>query len=439
MPIQARCPQCQKSYKLSDDRRGKQVRCQACSHLFRVGEPAAKTPADSHPPATRTMATAPKPKAKPTPAPEPAVTAGPGKSRLLVIALIAGAVLILCGGAGAAVIGGLWYFLNRPASGPIAAAPTPTGQPGDGPLKTDNTNPPTKTPNGDAPSSPTPPDKTSNPSSASTITQANFDKVDKGMTLDAVTALLGPETDIGRKPPEHDYVNGGTKIVVIMMRGQVTGKSNNQGWPVVYPSDVAASPPPTTDKLPPPDKPPPVPKVQITQELFDKIDKGMTMDQLVALAGKPSGNDDLRRLNDPSVDTRVSWENFVADVGITVDMVQGKVTSKKGYSHGKFWPVVYPSGADASPAKPAGSLTRASFDKIDKGMSMDDVVALLGPPTFSVKLDPVKFQGVDAELTFTNIGVNAAATIGMFQGKVLKKENAQNWPVVYPTEHSKNP
>jgi hypothetical protein len=220
------------------------------------------------------------------------------------------------------------------------------------------------------------------------------------------------------------------------MRGQVASKSNNQGWPVVYPSDVASNPPP--DKNPPSDKPTTTPKVPITQDLFNMIDKGMTMDQLVALAGKPTSVDDLRFAKNPDVDTRVGWENYVADIGFTVDMVQGKVTSKRGYSHGKLWPVVYPSDKGAPPPMPAGSLTRASFDKIDKGMSMDDVVALLGQPTFNVKVDPPQ-SGGDTELTFTSINPNAAATVDLFQGKVVKKTNPQNWPIVYPSDGGKKP
>lgn len=208
-------------------------------------------------------------------------------------------------------------------------------------------------------------------------------------------------------------------VSVTFQGGKVTDKSavGKQSWRSVYPSDVAG-------------KTPPAPKAPITQDLFDQIDKGMTMDQVVALAGKPTMVQDHFPTN-PDVDTRLSWDNYVADIGFTVDLFQGKVTSKRGYSKGKLWPVVYPSGA--APTKPVGTLTRASFDKIDKGMSMDDVVALLGQPTFNVPLDPTKFQGVDTQLTFTSINPNAAATISMFQGKVVKKENAQKWPIAYPS------
>jgi outer membrane protein assembly factor BamE (lipoprotein component of BamABCDE complex) len=349
----------------------------------------------------------------------------------VLIVAAAAALLLLVGGGGAAVAVVLWR-LAKPQDAPVVANPaasTSSADPGNGAPPNAGANDPAK-----------PPDKPSNPPPASALTKENFDKIDKGMTLDAVTALLGPETDIGRKPPEHDYVSGGTKVVVIVMRGQVASKSNNQGWPVAYPSDVAAAPPqPPKDKTPPPDKPPPTPKAPITQDLFNQIDKGMTMDQLVALAGKPTSVDDLRFANNPDVDTRVSWENFVADIGIRVDMVQGKVTSKSGYSHGKFWPVVYPSGPGAAPAKPAGALTRASFDKIDKGMGTDDVIALIGQPTATVKLDPAKFGGVDTEMTFISLAGDAsvAATVDLFQGKVVKKSNPQSWPVVYPSEKGK--
>ena len=454
MAIQMNCPGCQKSYKFADDKRGKQVRCPDCSQVFRVGKPSAKPAAPGAPrpqaepdavsaparkPTAKKTAPAPQPKRKPAAAPEPRAATGTRKWPVWIFALAAAALLLVLGGGGA-VVAGLWYFLSRPTSSPVVAATTPPVQPVDAPAgKPDNPNPPANTSPGNTPSTPTPPAAPSNPPLASTLTKENFDKIDKGMTMEAVTALLGPESNTGRKPPEHDYVSGATTVAVVVVRGQVIGKSNNQGWPVVYPSDVAANPPPTPDKNPPPDKPPPTPKVPITQDLFNQVDKGMTMDQLVALAGKPTGVEDMSRFNNPDVDTRVSWENFVADIGFTVDMVKGKVASKRGYSHGKLWAVVYPSdkGAPPPPSKPAGSLTKANFDKIDKGMGMDDVVALLGQPTATVNLDPAKFQGVDTQLTFISISPNAAATISMFQGKVVKKENPQNWPVVYAGDKPK--
>jgi predicted Zn finger-like uncharacterized protein len=540
--IQTRCPQCQKAYKLPDDKRGKKVRCQDCSHVFVVGAPAAGAPDAPAPESVRPAA--PKAPAKPRPdapgrpaakaalkktapaaRPQPAADADPAVDRpaaagsrrtlLLIGGVAAGALLLLFGGV--AVVAVVWWRLGQPKDKPVVPGPVVSTSPSDPdhgappnggdptkpsdkgqppsfnpaadwdafnkvdrgmtvqevvallgqPAVLKNVDPPNpagvdvlyiynpepnlkftvelfqgkvvkKTNSGGRPNHFPSGDVAQNPP-AGALTQENFDKIDKGMTMEAVTALLGPETDIGRKPPEHDYVSGGAKIVVVVMRGQVTGKSNNQGWPVVYPSDVAAQPPPGPDKNPPPDKPPPPAKVPITQDLFNQIDKGMTMDQLTALAGKPTSVDDLRFATNPNVDTRVSWENFVADIGIRVDMAQGKVTSKSGYSHGKLWPVVYPSGGGDAPTKPAGSLSKASFDKIDKGMSADDVIALIGQPAATVKLDPAKFGGVDTEMTFvTIVGTGGvAATVDLLKGKVVKKDNPQSWPIVYPSDKGK--
>src|SRR5262249_21091629 len=161
--------------------------------------------------------------------------------------------------------------------------------------------------------------------------------------------------------------------------------------------------------------------------LFDKIDRGMTVDQLVALAGKPNGDDDMTRFNNPDVDRRLSWDDYVADIAIRVDIVKGKVVSKQGSSRGTHWAVVYPSGPAPAPAKPVRTLTRASFEKIDKGMSTDDVIALIGQPSATVGLDPTKF-GVDTQMEFVSIGGNGgvAATVYLLQSKVVKKTNPQN-------------
>jgi predicted Zn finger-like uncharacterized protein len=47
MAIQMSCPRCQKSYRFTDDKRGKQVRCRDCSHVFAVGKPSANAPVES--------------------------------------------------------------------------------------------------------------------------------------------------------------------------------------------------------------------------------------------------------------------------------------------------------------------------------------------------------------------------------------------------------
>ncbi|HVS34925.1 MAG TPA: hypothetical protein VMS17_05045, partial [Gemmataceae bacterium] len=496
MSIQVRCPKCQESCTFPNDQRGRQVRCPHCAKVLQLGKPPAKT----------SVAAKPKSAAAPRRVPaaersEAAPESGGISRNLMLVLVLVGVGVVAVAAAG---VGGVVWFLNRPASTPVAAAPTnptPPAQPVNNPSNTGNTDPQNSLNSGN-PSTPNQSGQSGAPSNppAATLTKENFDKIDTSMGIAEVRALLGPETDIGRKPPEYDFVSGQTKIVVIVMLGKVVKKENNQGWSVVYPSGTpgaaptgqtvtkdnfdkidrgmteqeviallgpsdGGSPPSAQDQrilswtskelkiavsvtfkdgkatdksavgkqswrsVYPSDtagKTPPAPKVQITQDLFNQIDKGMTMDQVVALAGPPTMVQDHFPTN-PDVDTRLSWDNYVADIGFTVDLFQGKVTSKRGYSKGKLWPVVYPSGA--APMKPVGTLTRASFDKIDKGMSMDDVVALVGQPTFNVPLDPAKFQGVDTQLTFTSINPNAAATISMFQGKVVKKENAQKWPI----------
>ena len=77
------------------------------------------------------------------------------------------------------------------------------------------------------------------------------------------------------------------------------------------------------------------------------------------------------------------------------------------------------------PTKPAGTATWETFYKVDKGMSLDDVTALLGAPTTTRNLDPVTYPGADTRLTFEP-EPRLKFTVVMFQGKVVKKTRTAN-------------
>ena len=94
------------------------------------------------------------------------------------------------------------------------------------------------------------------------------------------------------------------------------------------------------------------------------------------------------------------------------------------------WAVVWPGvAANPPPDKPdpAKAVNKDNFDKIAKGMSKDDLLALFGPPT-DVKPQPQ--PGVDERLVWQGDGVKIL--IGVTGGKVVSKLNTADWPVVYP-------
>src|SRR5450755_1543007 len=75
MPILVKCPQCQKPYTLSDDKRGKQIRCHDCFQVFHAGKP----PADA-PVMEVLIAASPGPKSSPKSKPAPAVKPAPQRT-----------------------------------------------------------------------------------------------------------------------------------------------------------------------------------------------------------------------------------------------------------------------------------------------------------------------------------------------------------------------
>ena len=193
--------------------------------------------------------------------------------------------------------------------------------------------------------------------------------------------------------------------------------------------------PPDKPKDPPPDQPDPAKLAAgtITKEAFDKIAKGMSMDDLVALGGQPT----TTRKIDPTttayvgVDAQASY--VVVGGAVIIDMFQGKVVDKKTTL--LKWPVVWPADAAQNPPpdNPADKVTKENFDKIDKGMPVQDLFALLGKP--GAPYSP----GLNLNMSWTSPDHKTIIGVTVSKDKVISKVNSANWPVVYPSEVGKNP
>jgi outer membrane protein assembly factor BamE (lipoprotein component of BamABCDE complex) len=260
-----------------------------------------------------------------------------------------------------------------------------------------------------------PGDAAQNPAAGNPLTQANFDKIDKGMTLEDLTAFLGPPRYVQKSnaaawDTDAIWVVDRQSISAGLLKGKVVQKGNPHGWPVTFPSEVAQNPPP--DK----------PKPGVTQAVFDKIDKGMAADELFRLLGKPPGADDALRTGKDAV---LNWMTADGNSIVDVTLSGGKVT-RKGTT--ATWPVVYPGDAAVNP-QPAIAVTQANFDKIDKGMTLDDLTKLLGGPPTSTAMAPL--QEWDTQWTWRTMdGVYISAQA--VKGKTVNKQNGQKWPVVWP-------
>src|SRR5262249_25554281 len=127
-------------------------------------------------------------------------------------------------------------------------------------------------------------------------------------------------------------------------------------WEVAWPIDPNRNPP---DK----------PAAGLTQANFDKIDKGMSVEEGSELLGKEP--ESMKPSAGNPGELVVAWRSDDKLAVIDVGVVDGKVINK--YSS-PIWPTVYPSEA------PNPRVTAENFAKIDKGMSTAHLVALLGKP-----------------------------------------------------------
>ncbi len=253
---------------------------------------------------------------------------------------------------------------------------------------------------------------------AGALTKVDFDKIDRDMLLNDLNTLLGPPTSTPGKPANEvlTYKGEGYTIVVLVAQGKVLGKQSSQGWEVVYPADAAKNPP---------DDP------RWSQENFDKIAKGMSLDDVTALLG-PAG----KAFTVPTADGDVEqiWESGGKQIVVTLR--RGKVFDK---ADAQGWAVAWPGDVakdppppppppdKPDPAKFAAAVTKDNFDKIAKGMTKDALTDLFGPPT-DVKPQPQ--PGVDERLTWQ--GAGAKILVSVAGGKVVSKLTTADWPVVYP-------
>ena len=438
MPIKVSCPQCQKVY-ISPRRQARQA--SALPGLLPGllgGPPPGRAPPEGEAPPEPPPAPARKPAARsavkpaaaaragraPKPAPKPPIrrkrpgsqatpaagapqparphppsrraAAPPRKSSRGVMGLLFLLLLVLLAGGGAAALA----FMALTGKLPFVAAVTlPDSHPAaPAPPKKDDRDPQTPNPPADAP-------KPAPGSLAASLTRENFDKIDRGVTDAVLVELFGPPTSTEESKQagaDKDLIwkvgAGGPQVTVSMKGGRVVAKSSGQDWPVVYPSGVAANPPPDKDPPPPPDQPDPAKlAAAVTKATFDKIAKGMTEADLKKLLGPPNF-----RMPDPGVDgvdLMLAWRTpnrgDIPGPSITVFMAAGAVRDKLG-GDANHWEVVWPGDVAANPPPPlpppppdnAGpGVTKDTYAKIAKGMSLAELTALLGPPT-DVKKTP---------------------------------------------------
>ena len=260
------------------------------------------------------------------------------------------------------------------------------------------------------------------------VTRASFDKIGKGMTVQALADLLGKGPDaikVTGIPGQLVYTFNGADnrptIDVTVSDGKVTTKQSSTNWPVVWPADVAQNPP---------DKPAP----GVTQANFDKVAKGMTQTDVEQILGKAK----TEVGNGPRDKSRILyWRTDDGKIEIAVTIAKdGKVVEKIGPTG---WPVVWPADVaqNLPPDKPG--ITQANFDKIAKGMNLEDLTKLLGPRTSRDEITGLEDRGIDAEQLWRD--PSNGMTIDVFTGMDLVKEkkNGQNWPIVYPADVLHNP
>ena len=288
---------------------------------------------------------------------------------------------------------------------------------------------------GDAAVTPTTPDKP-----AGQMNRATFDKIAKGMSLDDLVALVGKPTNTDKIDPAFNarvdthlsWLVFGANTGVDLFQGKVVNKVNFQNWPLVWPGDVAVNPPPPPDKNPPAPPPPDKHAWAVTEENFDKVDKEMTREAVIALLG--AANETLN-LSSDGERVRLSWYG-PKNMTIQVEFFQGKASGK--FNPNMRWPVFYPSDAVKTPPpdNSAAAVTKENFDKIAKGMTKDEVVKLLGPAgEESSVMDP---KGVKVAFLKWKDGDKRLEVV-LNDDKVMDKSNEQNWPVVYPGDAAQNP
>jgi hypothetical protein len=154
-------------------------------------------------------------------------------------------------------------------------------------------------------------------------------------------------------------------------------------------AETASTPAPDPDD-PPETVPVPTANPRLTRANFDQIREGMTEEEVQALLGKPTG---AKVLSDPGKHegrkvTTLQWSQHVPFASIDVDFIAGlaraKTTTLTPAAPGKE-PAATSARSQKPQASPAGSskLTREKFEQIRNGMTEEEVLAILGPPSGS--------------------------------------------------------
>src|SRR5262249_47973757 len=206
-------------------------------------------------------------------------------------------------------------------------------------------------------------------------------------------------------------------VEVFFLDGKVVRKRNYLGW-----ADAYASGPPPED---PKDPVKPVVRAGFEKENFDKVDKGMTEEQLVALLGEPAARQKRPDFVPGREDVDLVWKK--ANWEIKVLLSGGKTIDKR---NNRGWPSSFPSEPAAQ--DPAKVVTRDNYDRITKGLTEAEVLQLLGPPSDRFLGSPAVLGG-DLKYTW-RVSVERNMSVVLTDGKVVKRTNSLDWPEVFAGE-----
>jgi hypothetical protein len=168
------------------------------------------------------------------------------------------------------------------------------------------------------------------------LTRANYDRIRGGMTEEQVTALLGDPTEVKiRTNPGEGPTRQIKTIQWIQLTPRATievefidGRSGTKSTTLSSAASLGQLGRPLTRSLKPTAAA--LGSANVTRANFDRIENGMTEQQVLAILGPPTGSSTKTgTINDQPFQTRVLvWRQRNASVNITVTLRSEKVSGK---------------------------------------------------------------------------------------------------------------
>ena len=198
---------------------------------------------------------------------------------------------------------------------------------------------------------------------------------------------------------------------------------------------VPAEEPPTAPPVTPSAfEPAPAVNPRLTRANFDRIRDGMTEEQVAELLGDPTGAEakmEHGKSRGHQV-TTLQWTQLTSPATIEVEFIDGRSGAKSttlspaapfGQSGGTSTRSLKPTGA----AIGSSNVTRANFDRIESGMTEQQVLAILGPPTgSSTKKGTINGQSFQTRLlVWRQKSSNVTITVTLRSEKVSGKNCIQ--------------